>query len=93
MIKKKDPIVTGFFDMAEILNSWRVDPNPPKVYIFGKRIHHGLVSAVIGLAGLYKKDPYLVGVGIAGVIDDLPDAQHWLDFESGGDPNSIIDVV
>jgi len=93
MVEKITPLEQGFFDMAEVLDSWRVKPNPPKVYIFGKRIHHGLVSTAIGLLGLYKNDPYLVGVGIAGFVDDINDIDYWLDFESGGNPNSIIDIV
>ena len=93
MVEKITPLEQGFFDMAEVLDSWRVKPNPPKVYIFDKRIHHGLVSTAIGLLGLYKNDPYLVGAGIAGLVDDIDDVDHWLDFESGGNPNSIIDIV
>jgi len=93
MVEKITPLEQGFFDMAEVLDSWRTQPNPPKVYILGKRVHHGLVSAVMGLLGLYTKDPYLVGAGIVGVVDDFADIDHWLDFESGGNPNSIIDIV
>ncbi|GFN40599.1 MAG: hypothetical protein YK1309IOTA_2080002 [Marine Group I thaumarchaeote] len=93
MTKKIEPLEQGVIDMAKILDSWRTQPNPPKVYIFGKRVHHGLVSAAMGLLGFYTKDPYLVGAGIVGVVDDFGDIDHWLDFESGGNPNSILDIV
>jgi len=45
------------------------------------------------LLGLYTKDPYLVGAGIVGVVDDFADSKNWLDFESGGNPNSVLDIV
>jgi len=92
-IPRKTPISQGVEDMQKIINSWNSQPNPPQVYILGYRIHHGLVSALIGLYGLYKGDGYLVGAGLAGVADDIGDADHWLDFEKGGNPNSLIDVV
>jgi len=90
---RKDPVSQGVEDMQKILKSWNSQTNPPRVYILGYRIHHGLVSALIGLYGLYKGDGYLVGAGLAGVADDVGDANHWLDFEKGGNPNYLFDVV
>jgi len=89
----KSLVTKGYEDMQKIINSWNSQPNPPQVYILGYRVHHGLVSALIGLYGLYKGDGYLVGAGLAGVADDIGDSDHWLDFEIGGNPNSLIDVV
>jgi len=87
----KNTTTKGYEDMQKILNDW--NKNPKKVYVLGYRIHHGLVCAVIGLYGLYKGDSYLFGAGLKGVEDDLPDIDHWLDFEKGGNPNSLFDVV
>ena len=92
-MKRKDPISKGMADMQKILNSWNSQPNPPKVYILGHRIHHGLVCAALALLGVNEKDGYLIGAGLAGVADDIGDSSHWLDFEKGGDPNSLIDIV
>ena len=89
----KPPVTKGYEDMQKILNDWNSQTNPPQVYILGYRVHHGLVSALIGLYGLYKGDGYLVGAGLAGVADDIGDADHWLDFEIGDNSNALIDVV
>ncbi len=91
--RKIDPITQGFLDSQKLLNQWNSQPNPPKVYVLGHRVHHGLIGALVGLIGLDKGDAYLVGAGLAAVIDDIDDAEKWLDFEAGGDPNSIIDAA
>ena len=77
--------------MAKILTAWKKDPK--EVYILGYRFHHGLVCAGMALYGLYKGDSYLFGAGVKGVEDDLADIDHWLDFEKGGNPNSLIDII
>jgi len=91
--KKADPIVTGFLDCQKLLNQFNAASNPRKVYVFGKRVHHGPIFALISLYGLYKGDGYLFGYGLDGTLDDVGDVKHWLDFEPGGNPDSIIDVV
>jgi len=90
---KTNPFQSGINDTLKIISSWKSQTNPPKVYVLGKRVHHGPVFALLALAGIYYKDPYLVGAGIAGALDDVDDIDHWLDFEVGGDPNSLVDVV
>jgi len=86
-----DTVADGIRDMLESLQNW--NKNPRKVYILGKRVHHGPLCGLLALAGIYYKIPYLAGAGITGALDDIYDADHWLDFESGGDPNSLIDIV
>ena len=86
-----DTVSDGIKDMIEALQKWKKDPH--KVYVLGKRVHHGPVFGLLALAGLYYNIPYLVGAGIIGALDDIDDSEHWLDFESGGDPNSLIDFV
>ncbi len=87
----KSLVTEGYEDMKQALDS--LNANPIKVYVLGYRIHHGLVSTLLGLYGLYKGDGYLVGAALAGVADDIGDADHWLDFEKGGNPNALFDVV
>jgi len=91
--KKKLPIVKGLEEGTRLLRNWNSQKNPPKVYVLGKRIHHGPLAALIGLYGLWKGDEYLTGLGLSGVIDDIYDINHWLDFEDGGNPNSLIDII
>jgi len=85
-----DSVAEGIKDMLEAIRKWNEDPR--KVYILGKRVHHGPICGLLALAGIYYNIPYLVGAGITGALDDVNDMEHWLDFESGGDPNSLIDV-
>ena len=91
--KPKDPITEGFQDMQKLLNQWNSASNPHKVYILGNRVHHGLICVLTGLIALEKGDGYAFGASLAGVLDDINDASHWLDFEKGGDPNALIDLV
>lgn len=83
----------GFKDCSKLVTEWRSQPNPPKVYVLGHRVHHGLVCSLLGLAGLYYNKPYLVGFGLCGAIDDIDDIDHWTDFESGGNPNYLVDSL
>jgi len=86
-----DTLGDGIKDMLESLQKWK--KNPSKVYVLGKRVHHGPLCGLLALAGIYYNIPYLVGAGITGALDDIDDADHWLDFEPGGNPNSLIDIV
>lgn len=53
---KKANILTSGYDLADIfVKRWNAQPNPPKVYVGGYRIHHGFVGAVmttLGFVGL-----------------------------------------
>ena len=89
-VKRQTTFQQGFSETTSALNKWNSQPNPLKVYVLGRRVHHGTFYSILGLVGLYVKDPYLVGCGLAGTIDDLPDVDHWFDFEVGGNPNSLI---
>ncbi len=89
--KSHDTLSDGVKDMLEALQKWKKDPH--EVYVLGKRVHHGPICGLLALAGLYYNIPYLVGAGITGALDDINDIEHWLDFEAGGDPNSLVDVM
>ncbi len=62
---------------------WKLQNNPGKVYVGGKRIHHGLVGAAFTLLGAYERDDNIVGFGKALMKDDINDAPNWLNFEDG----------
>jgi len=69
-----------------LTTNWNSQPNPPKVYISGYRIHHGLVGILLGLAGLIAEKPAITGLGVQLALDDIEDMPNWLDFE---EDNSI----
>ena len=78
--KPVTPFQQGVKDIQSVTTSWSSQPNPPKVYIGPYRIHHGLVSAIMALAGYYYDDDYLKGAGLAGALDDIDDLPDWLNF-------------
>ena len=66
---------------SKFVDSWNSQPNPPKIYISGYRIHHGLVGIVLGLAGTVFEKPALAGLGVRLAVDDISDLSDWLNFE------------
>ena len=92
-ISKKNTVDVGFQEAVKQTSNWDSQTYRPKAYVFGNRVHHGLVGIILVGVGLHYKVPYLTGYGTGLVLDDLHDAEHWLDFESGGDPNAIVDFV
>lgn len=64
-------IVTGIL----ALMLWESQRNPSKVYIGGRRIHHGLVEAVLTI---FAKDPFWKTFGATLALHDLKDAKDWL---------------
>lgn len=61
-----------------------------KTYFLGRRVHHGLVGGAIFLGGLKYDSPFFIGFGLGLMLDDIDDIFNWLDFEKGGDSNSLI---
>ena len=92
-LKPTSPVSKGMKDVQDLLKQWNSTSNPPKVYIMGYRVHHGLVGLITGLYALDKGNGYLFGASLAAFLDDIYDAPNWLDFEKGGNPNSLIDLV
>jgi hypothetical protein len=82
-IKKKQPtkFQQGLQAAQTITTSWNSQANPPKVYVSDRRIHHGEVGVLVGLVGICKNDPYLVGFGTGLALDDLHDANEWFTFK------------
>lgn len=58
-----DPITAGYDVADKLVNHWNSQPNPPKVYVKGYRIHHGLVGLVLTGFGF-------VGLAVSGTLKD-----------------------
>lgn len=70
--------------------NWNKQDNPPKVFIVGKRFHHGLLGlATAAFAGL-TKDSLGLGYGYGLMLDDIADSAGWFKFENGGDLKKLI---
>lgn len=70
-----------------LTKKWNLQPNPPKIYIGGYRIHHGLVGTLLGLVGLITEKPAITGLGVKLALDDIDDIPDWINFECN---NSIL---
>ena len=86
----KDTFEDGAKDMLKAVTDWKNQAKPPKVYVFGKRVHHGALCTGLAILGWLCDSDYLKGAGIIGALDDIQDVEHWLDYESGGDSNSLV---
>jgi hypothetical protein len=51
-----------------------------KIYLYGNRIHHGLVGLLLNDYGALENDRYLMGVGKALMKDDIKDMRDWFNF-------------
>ena len=54
-MKKTNSVEVGYNLVDAIVKPWNAQPNPPKVYVGGYRVHHGslgAVSTMIGFTGL-----------------------------------------
>ena len=60
---------------------WRSVPNPPKAYPGGRRMHHGLLGAVLAVLGVALKRSDVVAFGSILALDDIEDLPRWFDFE------------
>jgi ferritin-like metal-binding protein YciE len=76
--------------IGDILTSyWNSKENPSKVYIFNRRVHHGGIGALLGLASLYKNQPVITGIlsglGARLAKDDYKDSKEWFSFKKKED--------
>jgi ferritin-like metal-binding protein YciE len=76
--------------IGDILTSyWNSKENPSKVYIFNRRVHHGGIGALLGLASLYKNQPVITGIlsglGTRLAKDDYKDSKEWFSFKKKED--------
>lgn len=84
-----EPFRLGFA-VADMLTSyWNSKENPPKTYLFNRRVHHGTIGALLGLSNLYKKNPMvsgiLSGLGAGLKKDDYKDSKEWFLFRKKED--------
>lgn len=83
-IKKSKPLTIeqiGERDGKFLCSLWNSQPNPSKIYIYGNRLHHGLVGLGLGIYGILENDDYLRGLGKAIMKDDINDVPDWLNFK------------
>ena len=73
------PVAATLAALAAV-SVWRTMPNPPKVYIGGNRIHHGLAGALMFGLGVLTKRRDAAAAGLVLALDDIEDFQQWLDF-------------
>ena len=69
--------VAGYVGVRTI----QIGATPPKIYISGYRIHHGLIGTLLGLAGLITEKPAITGLGVKLALDDIADMPEWFNFE------------
>lgn len=93
MVKMPAVTLIGFFTgkllTKTITNYWRNNINR-EIYIFGRRLHHGLIGLLLTIIGILLKIPMMIGIGFQLLIDDIDDWSEWINFEIGGNPDKII---
>lgn len=81
--KKRQPtkFQQGWQAADTLTNTWNSQPNPPQVYVFDRRVHHGEIGVIAGLAGIVNKNPFWTGFGARLALDDIHDANEWFTFK------------
>jgi len=80
-------LMLGFATAELLLSYWksRYNESPsPRVYIFGRRIHHGEIGTLLALSSLFfgrtsisMPATILTGIGLQLVMDDYADFSEW----------------
>jgi hypothetical protein len=80
-------LMLGFATAELLLSYWksRYNQSPsPRVYIFGRRIHHGEIGTLLALSSLFlgrtsisMPATILTGIGLRLVMDDYADFSEW----------------
>jgi hypothetical protein len=84
----KGALMLGFAAAELIVHHWNSKKNHPEIYIFGRRVHHGEIGAMLSASSiLMGRIPIpgvalsiLAGVGAGLIKDDLPDIKEWFRF-------------
>ena len=71
----------GERDGKLLCSLWDSQNNPPKVYIGGNRLHHGLFGLGLRIYGILENDDYLKGLGKSFMKDDIKDIPDWFNFK------------
>ena len=80
-------LMLGFATAELLLSYWksRYNESPsPRVYIFGRRIHHGEIGTLLALSSIFfgrtsisMPATILTGIGLRLVMDDCVDFSEW----------------
>ncbi len=80
-------LMLGFATAELLLSYWksRYNESPsPRVYIFGRRIHHGEIGTLLALSSIFfgrtsisMPATILTGIGLRLVMDDYADFSEW----------------
>ena len=84
----KGALMLGFTAAEVIIHYWNSKEIRPEIYIFGRRVHHGEIGALLSASSiLIGKIPVpavalgiLAGVGAGLIKDDLADIKEWFRF-------------
>ena len=84
----KGALILGFTAAELVIYYWNSKKIPPEIYIFGRRVHHGEIGALLSVSSLLMgKVPIpaaalgiLAGVGAGLIKDDLADIKEWFRF-------------
>lgn len=84
----KGALMLGFTAAEVILHYWNSKKIHREIYIFGRRVHHGEIGALLSASSiLMGKIPVpavalgiLAGVGAGLIKDDLADIKEWFTF-------------
>ena len=87
-IGTKGSLMLGFAAAELVIRYWNSKKIPPEIYIFGRRVHHGEIGALLSVSSLLMgKVPIpaaalgiLAGVGAGLIKDDLADIKEWFRF-------------
>jgi hypothetical protein len=70
----------GYKTVDVLVRKWNAQPNPPKVYVSGNRVHHGLVGVGLAAVGLLFDNKPALGAGVRLMVDDIADSPDWFNF-------------
>ena len=84
----KGALILGFTAAELVIYYWNSKKIPPEIYIFGRRVHHGEIGALLSVSSLLMgRVPIpaaalgiLAGVGAGLIKDDLADIKEWFRF-------------
>jgi hypothetical protein len=91
-IGAKGTLILGFAASEILMYYWNSRKPPPEVHIFGRRVHHGEIGALLSMSSLLVgKVPIpgavfgaLAGIGTGLVKDDIVDIREWFRFKKNG---------
>jgi hypothetical protein len=88
-IGTKGALILGFAASEILMHYWNSRKPVPEVHIFGRRVHHGEIGALLSMSSLLVgKVPIpaavfgvLAGIGTGLVKDDIVDFKEWFRFK------------